>query len=172
MYELFSSRGAAGVRRILAGTLMAGLAACSAGARAGDDHGEGTHRRPAVQPAIYKQECGACHLAFPAHLLPTASWQRLMSGLDRHYGVDASLDPAAARTIRQWLEQNAASGWRSVGTPPEDRITRSRTFLRQHDELRASVWTRASVRSPANCSACHRGAADGDFNEHSVRIPA
>ena len=43
-------------------------------------------------PAVYTQECGSCHLAFPSNLLPKASWQRVMNGLDKHYGSDASLD--------------------------------------------------------------------------------
>jgi cytochrome c553 len=35
----------------------------------------------------------------------------------------------------------------------------------------ASVFKRASVGSASNCGACHGHAADGDFNEHQVRIP-
>ena len=48
-------------------------------------------------PAVYTQECGSCHLAFPPSLLPKASWQRVMSGLDKHYGSDASLDAATQK---------------------------------------------------------------------------
>jgi hypothetical protein len=43
--------------------------------------------------------------------------------------------------------------------------------VRQHDEVSASTFKRASIGSAANCSACHAGAAKGDFNEHAVHIP-
>ena len=36
----------------------------------------------------YQQECAACHTAYPPGLLPAASWQRLMGGLGKHFGVE------------------------------------------------------------------------------------
>ena len=42
--------------------------------------------------AKWKAECGSCHVAYPAQLLPATSWQRLMKGLDKHFGTDASVD--------------------------------------------------------------------------------
>ena len=42
----------------------------------------------------YQQECAACHVAYPPGMLPKTSWQHLMDNLPRHYGTDASLDPA------------------------------------------------------------------------------
>jgi hypothetical protein len=163
--------------RLLAGLLAAGLLLSSA-ARADDDEHEhhGRRRQSAAAAALlpaYAQECGACHLAFAPRFLPAGSWQHLMNGLGRHYGSDASLDPAAAQQIGTWLQQNAAQPGSRAGAeqPPEDRISRSRWFIRKHDEVSASVWKRASVKSAANCAACHTGAAQGDYSEHAVRIP-
>jgi hypothetical protein len=135
-------------------------------------HAEGDRRRPGVPllPA-YRQECGSCHVAYPPGLLPPASWQRLMNQLPRHFGVDASLDAAAAKELSTWLAANAATNPRRAAAPPVDRITRSGWFLRQHDEVPAAAWKRAAVGSPAHCSACHAQAEQGDFNEHAVRIP-
>ena len=31
---------------------------------------------------LYKEECGSCHIAYPAVLLPPGSWQKLMVGLE------------------------------------------------------------------------------------------
>ena len=45
---------------------------------------------------MYADECGSCHVAFPARALPSAQWHRVLSDLEHHYGVDASLDPATA----------------------------------------------------------------------------
>jgi len=134
---------------------------------AGDDR-----RAPAtaVLPT-YKQECGACHVAFPPGMLPLDSWRRLLSNLPHHYGTDASLDPATVNELAAWLSANAGTYKRVAEVPPEDRITRSAWFIRKHDEVPGAVWKRPAVKSATNCAACHTLADQGDFNEHTVRIP-
>lgn len=151
--------------------LWMALAALAAGA-VFPAHADGSDRTARVPPLPqYAQECGACHLAYPPGLLPAASWQRLMGGLDRHFGTDATLDAASARQIGAWLQTHAGTGRRASTAPPEDRITRSPWFVREHDEVAAATWKRASIKSPANCAACHGGAEQGDFDEDRVRIP-
>ena len=132
---------------------------------------EGFKRAPVLD--VYTQECASCHIAYPPALLPGASWQRIMASLNKHYGVDASLDAASQKKITQWLSDNAATGRRTSLEPPKDRITQSEWFLRQHNshEVAASVWKRPSIGSPSNCNACHAKAAQGDFEEDNVRIP-
>lgn len=124
-------------------------------------------------PPKYQQECASCHMAYPPGLLPAASWQHLMANLDKHFGTDASLSPADVSQIGNWLSANAGTYKRVSGAPSEDRISQSDWFMRKHraGEVPANVWTRASVRSAANCVACHSGAEQGNFNEHQVRIP-
>jgi hypothetical protein len=102
-------------------------------------------------------------------LLPRESWQRIMGQLKSHFGTDASMDAATVAELSTWLLANA--GARSLDPPPQDRITRSAWFVRQHDEVGAATWQRASVKRASNCSACHAQADKGDFNEHQVRIP-
>lgn len=121
----------------------------------------------------YQQECAACHLAFPPGLLPAGSWQHVMTGLNKHYGTDASLDEATQREIATWLKSNAGTYKRVSEEPPQDRISKSAWFLRKHreGEVPADVWKRPAVGSPSNCAACHTNAAKGNFNEHEVRIP-
>lgn len=118
-----------------------------------------------------KQECTSCHGAYAPGLLPAESWQRLMNTLPQHFGADASLDAASAKEITTWLTANAGTYKRVREAPPGDRITQSAWFVRKHDEVPATTWKRASIRSPANCNACHAQADQGDFNEHGVRIP-
>ena len=125
----------------------------------------------AAPPAVYTQECASCHLAYPPGLLPADSWQRMMDSLPRHFGTDASLDAATRNTIAAWLAANAGTGKRARGAPPDDRITRADWFVREHREVPAAAWSRASIRSASNCADCHDGAADGRFDEHGVRIP-
>ena len=133
-------------------------------------HADDDHVRGPMLP-LYVQECGSCHVAFPPGLLNAASWDRVMNGLAKHYGSDASLDAAAARSIAIWLRTNAAAGRRATQSPPEDRITRGAWFRHEHHEVPTAAWQRASIGSPANCGACHPGAADGRYAERDIRIP-
>jgi hypothetical protein len=124
-------------------------------------------------PALpkYVQECSACHIAYPLGALPNASWQRLLRNLPRHFGTDASVDAATLKEISAWVDANTGT-WKHVGeAPPEDRITRSAWFARKHREVDPAVFQRASIKSPSQCAACHPRAEQGEFNEHSIRIP-
>jgi hypothetical protein len=119
----------------------------------------------------YKQECAACHIAFPPRMLPSASWQRVMSNLPHHYGTDASLDSATVAELSTWLSTHAGTAQRPSAQPLEDRITRSDWFVREHRELPAATWKRPAIRSAANCTVCHAQADKGDFDERNIRIP-
>lgn len=142
----------------------------SAPVRADDDEDdEGRRPARAPMPAVYVEECGSCHVPYPARGLPASSWRALMAGLDRHFDNDASLAPAQADTIRGWLVAGA-------GTRPADpavplRLTRAPWFVREHREVPAPLWRSTAVKSAANCAACHRGAERGVFSEHDVRLP-
>jgi nitrate/TMAO reductase-like tetraheme cytochrome c subunit len=124
-----------------------------------------------VTNAKWKDECGACHVAYPPNLLPAESWRALMSGLDKHFGSDASLDAASAREIGNFLEQNAGGGKFVSRGKPVLRITETRWFRHEHDEVSQRDWDNPKVKSPANCTACHTQAENGNYSEHSVRIP-
>lgn len=124
-----------------------------------------------VLPA-YTQECAACHTAYPPGMLPAPSWQRIMGGLENHYGSDASLDPATVKQLSTWLQTHAGTYKRVSDAPPDDRITRSVWFVRKHREVALSVWGLPSVKSAANCAACHSGADKGDFDDDRLIFPA
>jgi len=128
---------------------------------------------PAATPLkAYTQECGACHTAYPAGMLPAASWKRVMGGLARHYGTDASLEATASAPIAVWLQANAGTYKRVSEEPPQDRITLSAWFERKHRKVEPAVWTLPSVKTAANCSACHGSADMGIYSERGLRIPA
>lgn len=148
-------------------TAMLGLLALAAAPAFADGP-----RMPAQVPPAYRQECGACHTAYPPALLPARSWQRLMGGLDRHYGTDAALDPRTLAELAGWLQQHAGTGRRAAEEPPQDRITRSAWFERKHRKVEPAVWTLPSVKSAAQCAACHRGADQGRFDDHGLLTPA
>ena len=135
-------------------------------------HADSARLSPSQIPPAYTQECAACHTAYPPGLLPARSWQRIMTGLDKHYGTDASLDPATVQQLSAWLQTHAGTYKRVNEEPPQDRITRSAWFERKHRKLNAAVWAHASVKSAANCAACHTGADRGDFDDDNLRFPA
>ena len=134
-----------------------------------------------VQAAPYQQECGSCHFAYQPGLLPVASWRRLMDGLTDHFGENAELDAETAAQLRDYLYANAAD---RVGTGRSPgianslrgsaplRITETSYFRRHHHEIPARVVTdNPEVGSFSRCDACHTGAENGNYDEHSVSIP-
>ena len=129
--------------------------------------------------ASYKEECGSCHVAYPPPLLSASSWRAVMAGLDRHFGSDASLDPAKAKEIGHDLELDSATKakYSSVDANgrPRLRITEGEWFRREHRSgshgITDAVWGLPSVKSSANCAACHRGAEQGGYAERDIVIP-
>ena len=132
---------------------------------------DGPIRPASPAPDAYAQECASCHMAYPPGLLPASSWQHLMDGLTKHFGSDASLDAAAQATISRWLQANAGTYKRVREAPPQDRISRSAWFERKHREIPATTFSRPSIKSAAQCNACHGRAEQGDFDDDNVRIP-
>jgi hypothetical protein len=123
-----------------------------------------------VDNPAYRAECASCHIAYPPLLLSKESWRALMSDLARHFGTDASVDAKTAEEIQRYLEFNARPA-RADETKPPLRITETRWFRREHDEVPAAVWKRPAIKSAANCAACHTQAERGDFSERGLRVP-
>ena len=154
---------------VLPGIAMLGDAAVA------DEHE--SLRRPAdsAAAALYREECGSCHVPFPARGLPPSSWRAVMAQLDRHFGTDASIDPAVGRKIGSWLEANAnrepAKPAAKPAAKPVLRLTETQWFRHEHDEIGADVFRRPRIKGAANCGACHPRAAEGRYSEHEIRIP-
>ena len=154
--------------------MMLAITLIPLGALAADKYG-GENRGKPLQPAQlnakWQQECASCHIAYAPGLLPAESWRKMMSGLDKHFGADASVTPQEAKEITAFLVDNASNRW-SAKTAPL-RITESAWFKTKHNskEIPPETWKRASVKSPANCEACHAGAAKADFSENRIKIP-
>ena len=140
-------------------------------AHADDDDDEGRRSRAVVSNAAWQAECGSCHVAFPPRLLPAASWRAMMSGLDKHFGTDASLEAPVAREIGAFLEKNAGARKQEPTAKPLLRISETRWFVREHDEVPQRVWKNPLVKSPANCAACHTQAESGKYGERDIRMP-
>jgi len=125
---------------------------------------------PASTPASYKAECSSCHMAYQPALLSANDWRRTMAGLKDHFGTDAAVDTPQGQEISTFLERHAGAAGKlgSAGEPP--RITQTARFIRKHREIAPSYWKDPRIKSAANCEACHRGAADGNYSEHDILI--
>ena len=154
------------LRRPLAAALVAALAAP---VTADEDE-----YFPPVTDPLTREECSACHMAFPAGMLPARSWSALMGDLDNHFGENARLPEETAAQIEAWLTANAADagGRRSGvlrGLSPSDtprRISETPWWVREHEgEVRESAWSDPRIGSKANGVACHRAADRGIFED-------
>lgn len=158
------------------------IAAATAGALAfvviaahGPAVADGSNYAP-VKDATVLKECGACHMAYPAGLLPARSWAAIMSGLKDHFGENAELDAETARRIGDYLAANAADGRdarfdASRGLPQSAaslRITETRWWLRKHEKkgrVAPATLKRRGAKLKSDCVACHADAARGSFED-------
>ncbi|MBT3926064.1 MAG: cytochrome C [Rhodospirillaceae bacterium] len=127
-----------------------------------------------IQDSVVAEECGACHMAFQPQMLPEKSWQKIIGDLSNHFGEDASLDPETVTRIEKYHRDNAAdSGWLSGKfmrglnkTSAPLRITATPYWVREHnEEVPERAWRDPKVKSKANCTACHRRANQGDYDD-------
>jgi Dihaem cytochrome c len=110
--------------------------------------------QPGGASAVWKTECGSCHIAFPPALLSKDDWLLLMQQLDRHFGVNASLDAKSRDEIASFLGHYAASGW---GHSSESlRITETGWFVKRHQGAFRMI-ARGQVKSLVDCAGCHKG---------------
>ena len=133
------------------------------------------------EAVLYRNECGACHMAYPPALLPKQSWRKVMDGLEAHFGTDATLEPADNRTIAAYLGTNAADVRpqgkhmakiaASLASDAPMQMTHSSYFVREHRKIPARAVAQPEVKSLANCNACHTKAEAGSFREREINIP-
>lgn len=141
----------------------------------------GNSKLPVVSNTQWKTECGSCHMLYHPGLLPERSWNKMMAGLDKHFGENASLDTATRDEINRFLTLNSAdkqgnrrSSRFNQSIPANAtplRVSETRYFTSKHDEVSASTFKRKSIGSASNCVACHKSAEKGDFSESQVKIP-
>ena len=91
---------------------------------ADDDHKEKRHVRQydtskiitqipnSPKQKLYVKECGSCHMAYQAEFLPKRSWKKMMSGLEDHFGVDATVEAEDEKMLSLYLRDNAADSKR------------------------------------------------------------
>lgn len=133
--------------------------------------------KPALYPQdeVYMEECGACHLAYAPDLLPVESWQRVLAGLEDHFGENAEVDPETLAHLSGYLEEQGLSRGRPSpmsrllrGLPAEPpiRITELPSFVNMHFLVAQQLEVgelREGFLSP--CADCHRDAELGIYDK-------
>ncbi len=146
-----------------------------------------TDRKKEVAPVTdeaYNEECGSCHYAYPAGLLPSASWQKLIDAkaLQDHFGDNAELDEETRSHIQSVLLNGAAEKSyykrsRKIMSSLDEgaaplRITEVPYIKEKHEEIPTDWITKnPKVKSLSHCNKCHRKADEANFDDDTVMIP-
>ncbi|HHH36237.1 MAG TPA: cytochrome B [Gammaproteobacteria bacterium] len=131
--------------------------------------------------ALWRSECGDCHLAYHPTLLPARSWAALLDGQADHFGEDLALDEETVAALRVFLTANAAEShlsepaWKiSLSVPAGEvplRITETPYWIRKHRKIDQRYWKSEAVAGKGDCGACHLDAEAGTFEDSDMRLP-
>ncbi|MBF0099103.1 MAG: diheme cytochrome c [Magnetococcales bacterium] len=142
--------------------------------------------RPEVAPvenALYRAECGSCHLAYPPGLLPSRSWDKLLSGLADHFGENAEVPEETRLVLHGYLTSQGAdqvdyrrSRKIAASIPAQEiplRISDTPYFRHEHGEQRVVKVAKTGQQvALSRCELCHPRAEQGSFQEHELRLPS
>jgi len=126
----------------------------------------GSDKSAKSENALWKEECGSCHLAYPPEMMSAENWQKLMGSLDKHFGANAVLNAKDNKLILDFLTHNSGSG--SVYNSASLRISDTPWFKREHRSISAKEWVHPQVKSVSNCLACHGSGGHGLWSEHDM----
>lgn len=133
-----------------------------------------------VSNGTYRTQCGACHFVYQPELLPSRSWEKLLSGLKDHFGEAVEFNPETLKTIREFLTLHAADQSnaerakkiiRSLGSSTPLRVSEVPYIAEKHHDVTVDVFQRSSIGSRGNCIACHKKADAGIYDDDDVVIP-
>jgi len=145
-------------------------------------HGEhsenyGKHGKRSLNPVTnqtYKETCGACHFAYQPGLLPSGSWEKILAGLNAHFGETVDLDSESKKVIAAYLKSDAAEYssaklsakiMKSLRQTMPSRITEIPLFIKKHHKISSDVLKRKSAKSLSDCMACHKTADKGIYDK-------
>ncbi len=171
---------------LLAATLLAGATCAQAEETLGGwlSTFQRTKEVKPVTDKLYLKECGECHFAYPPGLLPSKSWEKLLTAdaLKNHFGDNAEMEKETLQAIREYALENAAvtsyykrsrkiAHSTAQGEAPL-RITDVRYIKRTHKDIpEKMIKGNKDVKSLSHCNKCHTQADKGVFDEDTVSIP-
>ena len=135
-----------------------------------------------VDNQLYIKECGSCHFAYQPGLLPSSSWNKIMSNLGNHYNNDASISATNLQILTKYLNDNSAEknmqykrSNRIVSSLAKnqipDSISTTPYMIKKHKDIKKDLITQNEVKGLFNCMACHKTADKGIYGERDINIP-
>ena len=135
-----------------------------------------------VDNQLYIKECGSCHFAYQPGLLPSSSWNKIMSNLGNHYNNDASISATNLQILTKYLNDNSAEknmqykrSNRIVSSLGKnqipDSISTTPYMIKKHKDIKKDLITQNEVKGLFNCMACHKTADKGIYGERDINIP-
>ncbi|OFX11853.1 MAG: hypothetical protein A2516_05105 [Alphaproteobacteria bacterium RIFOXYD12_FULL_60_8] len=134
-----------------------------------------------------QKECGACHMAFAPARLTGNGWKKLMSGLEDHFGENASLPAETTKHIEDYMVANSfdAKGgfrakltidtWKKKGVVDPIRLTKVPGWERDHSsDLYKQMVKDFKYDRGSDCMKCHKNAEYGlyeSFGESGAPLP-
>lgn len=131
-----------------------------------------------AQNELFVSECASCHTLYPPHTLSARSWNTLMANLEDHFGDDASINEADNRNILDFLVKNSAENstqevsvkiLNSLKNKDIIAITRTDFWKEKHADIPKKVFAHESVKSKANCKACHSDIEKGLIEDEKIK---
>lgn len=137
---------------------------------------------PKEKNVSYEQACASCHMLYAPSMLPSRSWDKMMKGLNHHFGDNAEVEKQTRQEISEYLQRNSADhveniysqGMKEFLRPDDEtlRISETKYFKLLHDVVKPEMVSgNLEVRSIVRCEICHHEALEGRFNKFNVRIP-
>ncbi len=137
-----------------------------------------TRWRQVTYLKAYSDNCGDCHHAHHPSLRTADMWERIIGGLEDHFGEDATVGKKTEKEILAFLKANSAEFFDTEAAvrlgrakTKDLRISSASWWKMRHKNIPQKVFASAEVGSPANCNACHRDAATGRFDDANIHIP-
>ncbi len=137
-----------------------------------------TRWRQVTYLKAYSDNCGDCHHAHHPSLRTADMWERIIGGLEDHFGEDATVGKKTEKEILAFLKANSAEFFDTEAAvrlgrakTKDLRISSASWWKMRHRNIPQKVFASAEVGSPANCNACHRDAATGRFDDANIHIP-
>ncbi len=105
--------------------------------------------------ADYAGACGSCHVPYRADLLPKASWEALLQGMDDHFGQAVALEEPQKAALATYLGDHAADSGKtrlggkimsSLGNAVPMRLSEVPLIIREHHGNIAGK----------SCADCHK----------------
>ncbi len=131
----------------------------------------------------YRKECGSCHIAYSPGLLPARAWERILDGLNKHFGESVALRPDARTAISKYLVENSMDhspyeGSKALLEKIPESYTPTRIMMMPylayvHTAVREGMAKNGNIQVKrfANCTQCHTEAESGSFAYTELFIP-